>query len=68
MSIQDNDTAHRVPFMKPSNRPNAIVCKFVRRLAKDRVMAARKKVYGLRAEELGFAVDINVEYLKSSCL
>ena len=68
MSIQDNDTAHRVPSMKPSNRPNAIVCMFVRRLAKDQVMAARKKVYGLRAEELGFAVDIDVEYLKSSCL
>ena len=32
VSIQDIDTAHRVPSMKPSNRPNAIVCKFVRRL------------------------------------
>ena len=32
MSIQDIDTAHRVPSMKPSNRPNAIVCRFVRRL------------------------------------
>ena len=29
VSIQDIDTAHRVPSMKPSNRPNAIVCKFV---------------------------------------
>ena len=32
VSIQDIDTAHRVPSMKPSNRPNAIVCRFVRRL------------------------------------
>ena len=63
VSIQDIDTAHRVPSMKPSNRPNAIVCKFVRRLAKDQVMAARKKVGGLKAEELGFAADINVKYL-----
>ena len=63
MSIQDIDTAHRVPSMKPSNRPKAIICKFVRRLAKDQVMATRKKVGGLKAEELGFAADINVKYL-----
>ena len=63
MSIQDIDMAHRVPSMKPSNRPNAIVCKFVRRLAKDQVMVARKKVGGLKAEELGFATDIIVKYL-----
>ena len=63
VSIQDIDTAHRVPSMKPSNRPNAIVCKFVRRLAKDQVMAARKKVGGLKAKELGFAADINVKCL-----
>ena len=61
VSIQDIDMAHRVLSMKPSNRPNAIVCKFVRRLAKDQVMAARKKVGGLKAEELRFAADINVK-------
>ena len=33
--IQDIDTAHQVPSMKPSNWPNAIICKCVRRLAKD---------------------------------
>ena len=59
VSIQDIDTAHRVPSMKPSNRPNAIVCKFVRRLAKDQVMAASKKVGGLKAEEHGFAADVS---------
>ena len=41
----------------------SFVLKFVRRLAKDHVMAARKKVGGLKAEELGFAADINVKYL-----
>ena len=41
------------PATTSRNRPNAIVCKFVRRLAKDQVMAARKKVGGLKAEELG---------------
>ena len=52
-----------MPSIKPSNRPNAIVCKFVREPAKDQVMAARKKVGGLKAEELGFAADVNVKYL-----
>ena len=61
VSIQDIDTVHRVPSMRPSNRPKAIICKFVRRL--DQVMVARKKVGGLKAEELGFAADINVKYL-----
>ena len=42
VSIQDFDTVHQVLSMKPSNRPNAIVRKFVRRLAKDQVMAARR--------------------------
>ena len=66
VSIQDIDTAHRVPSMKPLNRPDAIVCKFVRRLAKDQVMAAMKKaVGGLKAQELGFAADINVKYFNT---
>ena len=64
VSIQDFDTVHQVLSMKPSNRPNAIVRKFVRRLAKDQVMVARKKGGGLKGEtELGFAADINVKYL-----
>ena len=63
VSIQDFDTVHQVLSMKPSNRPNAIVRKLVRRLAKDQVMMARKKGGGLKGEELGFAADINVKYL-----
>ena len=33
------------------------------RLAKDQVMASMKKVDDLKAEDLGFATDINVKYL-----
>lgn len=61
VSINDIDTAHRVPSRKPSNRrPNAIICKFVWRLAKDKVMAARKKVENLQADQLGFSADVDV--------
>ena len=63
MSINDIHTAHRVRSMKLSNRPNAIMRKFVRRLAKDQVMAARTKVNDLRAEDQGFAADIDVKHL-----
>ena len=63
VSINDIDTAHRVPSMKPSNRPDAIICKFVRRLARDQVMANRKKVVDIKAEDLGFAAGIDVKHL-----
>ena len=41
ISMQDIDIAHRVPARKASSRPNPIICKFVRRQVKERVMAAR---------------------------
>ena len=44
VSMQDIDIAHRVPARKASSRPNPIICKFVRRQVKERVMAARKEV------------------------
>ena len=33
------------------------------RLAKDQVMVSMKKIDDLKAEDLGFATDINVKYL-----
>jgi len=42
VSLNDIDTAHRVPSRVASNRPNAIICKFVRRLTREEVMAARR--------------------------
>ena len=33
--------------------PDPIICKFVRRLAKDKVMAARNKIYDIKPEQLG---------------
>ena len=59
--MSDIDTAHRVPSHVAFNRPNAIICKFVRRLAREKVMAARREVSNLIAEDLGFngAVDVS---------
>ena len=44
VSILDIDIAHRVPARRPSNKPNAVICKFTRRLAKEQVMAVRRGV------------------------
>ena len=38
ISVNDVDIARRVPATKPSNRPNAVVCKFARPQAKEKVM------------------------------
>ena len=58
-----HDITHRVPAHRASNRPNAIICKFVRRLiAKDKVMAARKEVTNLQADQLGFTSQVSTIY------
>ena len=47
VSLNDIDLVHRVASPVASNRPNAIICKFVRRLAKENVMANRRNVNAL---------------------
>ncbi|XP_068680366.1 uncharacterized protein [Montipora foliosa] len=43
--IHSYDLAHRVPFRNASDgRPKPIICKFTRRIARDRVMASRREV------------------------
>ena len=56
VSLNDIDTAHRVPSHVASNRPNAIICKFMRKLARGKVMAARR-------EDLGFSGEVEDGYL-----
>lgn len=63
VSLNDIDTAHRVPSRVASNRPNAIICKFVRRLAREKVMAARRRVSNLNAEDLGFNGTVDVSHI-----
>ena len=63
VSLSDIDMVHRVPSRAASNRPNAIICKFVRRLAKDNVMANRRNVNGLSPVDLGFSSDTDVSHI-----
>ena len=63
VSLNDIDTAHRVPSRVASNRPNAIICKFVRRLAREKVMAARRRVSDLNADNLGFSGAVDISHI-----
>ena len=65
VNIADIDIAHRVPSRNPSpNKPDAIVCRFTRRLARNRVLDCSKAVCEVTAEQLGFNHDISVDDLR----
>ena len=66
VSLNDIDIAHRIPSRSASNRPNAIVYKFTRRLAKGlkgKVMAARRRLENLEASQLGFPDDFDISHI-----
>ena len=63
VSLSDIYMVHRVPSRAASNRTNVIICKFVRRLAKDNVMANRRNVNGLSPVDLGFSSDTDVSHI-----
>ena len=62
ISILDIDIARRVRLRVSSNRPNPIICRFVR-LARNRVIACRKCVSNVMSDQLGFDSSIPVEGL-----
>ena len=64
VDVKDLDTAHRVPAREASNRPNAIICKFISRLTRDEVMARRNEVRNLRPENLSFDSSVNVDNIR----
>lgn len=64
VTINDIDTAHRVPPRnKMATHPAPIICKFVRRLAKDEVMEKWKNRSTLSAEDLGLQHDNDISRL-----
>ena len=56
VTVSDIDVAHRVPSRTASNRPNAVICKFVRRIAKEKVMAKRNAASNIAAGDLDFKI------------
>ena len=63
ISIQDIDIAHRVPAKSAqTNSPNPIICKFVRRLAKEKVMTARRSANNIRAADLDL-INVSINHI-----
>ena len=58
--ISDTDTAHRVPSRKNNGKPKPIVCRFVRRLAKEIVMNHRKDACGVNPVAIGLPKDASL--------
>ena len=62
ININDIDIAHRVPPQRRSNegasngnRPDPVICKFTRRLARDEVLSKRQEVKKVKYSDLGMA-------------
>ena len=59
--VYDIDTAHRVPQRNATTdngrrrQSNAIICKFTRRMARDKVLASRRNTSQLTSEALGLS-------------
>ena len=63
VSINDIDTADRVPGgsnLSHDPRPMAIICKFVRRLARDKVMTKRADANKANPTALGFRDNVSL--------
>ena len=63
VTIQDIDIAHRIPPRRPSDKPNPIVCRFVRRLAKNAVLAKKRFVSSVTPDEIGLDSTMPVNWI-----
>jgi hypothetical protein len=65
ISPYDIDIAHPVPTRRNfPNKPNPIICKFTRRISKEKVMAARKNVFKISSSDVGFHEQLSLEGLQ----
>jgi prefoldin subunit 5 len=54
---EDIDISHRVPSRKVSAHPKPIICKFVRRISKERVMSLRRDACKVNPVDVGLPED-----------
>ena len=64
VSMYDIDTAHRVPSRNNNGKPKPIVCRFVRRLAKESVMNHRKDACKLDPASVGLPEDASLSAVR----
>ena len=63
VSIRDIDTAHRAPTRQASSGPRPVICKFVRRLARDEVMARRRNARNVNPTSLNSDENVDLTNL-----
>ena len=70
ISVYDIDIAHRVQQRNAAidigrrRQPNAIICKFTRRMARDKVLASRRNTSQLTPEALGFSPTAEINRIR----
>lgn len=64
VTIHDIDMAHRVPTKEAHGGPKPIVCKFVRRLARTKVINLRNESHNLRPANLGLDEGVNLSNVR----
>ena len=64
VSLQDIDIAHRVLTRRESDGPKSVICKFVRRLAKGKVMEVRKPAAEVNPTSIGLSADTELRRVR----
>ena len=64
ISIQDTDMVHRIPTRNATSSLRPVVCKFTRRIAKEKVMNVRKDACKVTASSIGLPADCTLENVK----
>ena len=64
ISIQDIDIAHRIPTRNATSSLRPVVCKFTRRIAKEKVMNVQKDACKVTASSIGLPADCTLENVK----
>lgn len=63
ISLQDIDIAHRIPSQRSTGKPNAIICKFTRRLAKDKVLSRKRGTRTITPADLGLDPQTQIQHI-----
>ena len=64
VEIYIQDIAHRTPTRNATSGPRPVVCKFTRRIAKEKVMNVRKDACKVTASSIGLPADCTLENVK----
>lgn len=62
VTLQDIDIAHRISTRSATSGPSPIICKFTRRLVKDRIMNRRREISSVSPNSLGLSTEASLSH------